>query len=163
MTLVTLAVALLLLSACLFAITAVCEREALRQMEASDFHHVPQIRFGRNLRIPAVLCVVAYMLVCMTASPLTGSLTALLAFIFTMSTQARAMVYGEATQVFLRGLVPSLLGLTTLANLSLQPTPNPLSGLELPLASVGLALLAGALSWLTAWLRVEQDLMALRD
>lgn len=163
MTLVDFAVVLLFTSACLFAVTAACEREALRQMEMSDFHHVHLIRLGRNMRIPAMLCVVAYLLVCMTAAPAAGSTTVLLATLITMCTQARFLMYGQAVQVFLRGMVPSLLGLTTISNLAVLPLPSYFHGLGLPAATIGLAFVASALSWLTAVFRTEQDIVAIRD
>lgn len=157
------AVALLVISTCLFAVTTACEREALRQMAMSDFHHVHLIRLGRNMRIPAMLCVVAYLVVCMTAAPAAGSTTILLASLITICTQARFLMYGQAVQVLLRGMVPSLLGLTTLANLAVLPLPIYFRGLELPVATIGLAVVAGALSWLTAAFRTEQDIVAIRD
>ena len=158
-----LAVVLLCTAAGLFAVSAACEREALHQMAMSNFHHVQLIRFGRNMRIPAMLCVVGYLLVCMTAAPAAGTTTVLLASLITMCTQAQFLMHGQAAQVFLRGMVPSLLGLTTLANLAALPLPSYFHGLGLPTAAVGLAFVAGALSWLTAAYRTEQDIVAIRD
>jgi hypothetical protein len=159
MTTTAIATVLLFVIVGLFLISFLCEREAYRQMETTEYRYVPQIRFGRLMRIPAMLCVVAFVVLGLTASPLAGTAVILLASILTMATQSQALVYGQATQVFLRGLVPSVLILTTLVNIGLPGLP----GLGVSPASLGLAIIGSIFSWTAAVFRTEQDLVAIRD
>lgn len=121
---ITLAVALLAATLA-FAVLAWCaEREALRQMDADAYRHVPLVRAARYLRIPAMLCTAGFVGLCWYATPATLIAYVLTCVMAAVLTHYRYLVHLEGLQWLLRSLLPMLLVSSALANLSVLTGPG---------------------------------------